>query len=153
MNAVKPNLFDDAKARVGVLLPLPLSGAYDYAAATPLPRGTLVSAPLGPREYLACVWNDGDGKVAAEKLKEVTPLEGTPCLPPALCDFVDWVARYTLSPPGQVLALALRVPSAFEDGKSRIAFVRGSETPKKMTPARARVLELCEDGLARRVMD
>src|ERR1700744_5350195 len=137
MKSVKPNLFDDAKVRVGVLLPLPLSGAYDYAAATALPRGTLVSAPLGPREYLACVWNDGDGKIAAEKLKDVTPLEAAPQLPPALCDFVDWVARYTLSPPGQVLALALRVPSAFDEETSRIAFVRGSEMPKKMTPARA----------------
>jgi primosomal protein N' (replication factor Y) len=153
MNAAKPNLFEDAKTRVGVLLPLPLSGAYDYAAATPLPRGTLVAAPLGPREYLACVWNDGDGKVAAEKLKEVTPLEDAPRLPPALCDFVDWVARYTLSPPGQVLALALRVPAAFDEESSRIAFVRGSDMPKKMTPARERVLALCEDGLARRVMD
>src|ERR1700761_9268675 len=133
MNAVKPNLFDDAKARVGVLLPLPLAGAYDYAAATELPRGTLVTAPLGPREYLACVWNDGDGKVAAEKLKDVTALDGEPRLPLALCDFVDWVARYTLSPPGQVLALALRVPSAFDEEVPRVAYVRGSETPKKMT--------------------
>jgi primosomal protein N' (replication factor Y) len=149
----KPALFDAPVVRAGVLLPLPLSGAYDYAVAMPLPRGTLVSAPLGPRKLLACVWNDGDGKVVAERLKEVTALEGAPRLPPALCDFIDWVARYTLSPPGQVLALALRVPSAFEDEVSRIAFVRGNETPKRMTPARERVLALCEDGLARRVMD
>jgi primosomal protein N' (replication factor Y) len=155
MNAVtaKPGLFDDAKTRVGVLLPLPLSGAYDYAAATQLPRGTLVITPLGPREYLGCVWNDGDGKVAAEKLKDVTPLDGTPRLPAALCDFIDWVARYTLSPPGQVLALALRVPAAFDEETSRIAFIRGSKMPRKMTPARERVLALCEDGLARRVTD
>src|ERR1700761_1872874 len=151
--AAKSGLFDEAKTRAGVLLPLPLAGAYDYAAATELPRGTLVTAPLGPREYLACVWNDGDGKVAAEKLKDVTALDGAPRLPPALCDFVDWVARYTLSPPGQVLALALRVPAAFDEEASRIAFVRGHESPKKMTPARARVLALCGDGLARRVMD
>ena len=101
--------------------------------------GRWSSAPLGPREYLACVWNEGDGKVAAEKLKEVAPLDGTPRLPPALCDFMDWVARYTLSPPGQVLALALRVPSAFEEETPRIAFIRGSDMPKKHdTGARAR---------------
>ncbi|HUB85965.1 MAG TPA: primosomal protein N' [Rhizomicrobium sp.] len=151
--AAKSGLFDEAKTRAGVLLPLPLAGAYDYAIATELSRGTLVSAPLGPHEYLACVWNDGDGKVADEKLKEAVALDGAPRLPPALCDFVDWVARYTLSPPGQVLALALRVPAAFDEEISRIAFVRGRETPKKMTPARERVLALCEDGLARRVMD
>jgi primosomal protein N' (replication factor Y) len=152
--AAKPALFEDAPVvRAGVLLPLPLAGAYDYAVATSLPRGTLVAAPLASREYLACVWNDGDGKVAAEKLKDVTPLEGAPRLPSALCDFIDWVARYTVSPPGQVLALALRVPSAFEEEVPRTAFTRGGETPKKMTPARARVLSIAEDGLARRVMD
>src|ERR1700744_396875 len=126
--------------RAGVLLPLPLAGAYDYAVDAPLQRGAIVTAPLGPREYLACVWNGGDGKVAAEKLKLVEPLPGDPRLPEALCDFIDWVGRYTLSPPGQVLALALRVPSAFEDEAHRVAFIRGEETPKKMTPARARVL-------------
>jgi primosomal protein N' (replication factor Y) len=150
--ALKPT--EDAPAhRAGVLLPLRLAGAYDYAMKAPLPRGTIVTAPLGPREYLACVWGDGDGSVAAEKLKSVEPLEGQPRLPSALCDFIDWVARYTLTPPGQVLALALRVPSAFDAEIPRSAFVRGDETPKKMTDARARVLALGEDGLARKVSD
>jgi len=148
--ALKPT--QEAPAhRAGVLLPLRLAGAYDYATEEALPRGTIVTAPLGPREYLACVWGEGDGSVAAEKLKPVEQLDGNPCLPPALCDFIDWVARYTLTPPGQVLALALRVPSAFDEEIPRSAFVRGDEMPKKMTDARARVLALCEDGLARKV--
>jgi primosomal protein N' (replication factor Y) len=45
------------------------------------------------------------------------------------------------------------VPSAFDEEIPRSAFVRGDETPKKMTDARARVLTLTEDGLARRVSD
>ncbi len=149
-SALKPAM-EAVPSRVGVLLPLPLSGAYDYATERQLSRGTLVAAPLGPREYLAAVWSDGDGKIADAKLKLVEPLEGNPRLPPALCDFIDWVARYTLSPPGQVLALALRVPSAFEAEGQRVAYVRGSEVPRRMTPARARVLEIAQDGLARRV--
>ncbi|MGN6515810.1 MAG: primosomal protein N' [Rhizomicrobium sp.] len=150
--ALKPT--EQAPAhRAGVLLPLPLSGIYDYATDQPLARGTIVTAPLGPREYLACVWNAGDGKIATEKLKPIERLEGDPRLPPALCDFIDWVSRYTLTPPGQVLALALRVSSAFDEEVPRAAFVRGGETPKKMTDARARVLTLAEDGLARRIMD
>ena len=148
--ALKPAVADMTQ-RAGVLLPLPLAGAYDYAANALLARGTLVTAPLGPREYLACVWSAGDGKVSAEKLKPVTPLEGVVPLPPALCDFVDWVARYTLAPPGQVLALVLRVPSAFEAEVSRVAYVRGEVTPSRMTDARKRVLQLAEDGLARSV--
>ena len=149
-SALKP-ASEQKAARAGVLLPLPLSGAYDYATATSLPRGTLVNAPLGPREYLACVWNAGDGKIADAKLKAAVPLEGGQSLPAALCDFIEWVARYTLTLPGQVLALALRVPSAFEAESQRIAYTRGPETPKRMTDARARVLKIAGDGLARRV--
>jgi primosomal protein N' (replication factor Y) (superfamily II helicase) len=137
--------------RRGVLLPLPLSGAYDYRVGEALPRGTLVIAPLGPRESLGVVWGDGDGAVADAKLKEAVPFEGRPALPPALCDFIDWVARYTLTPPGLVLAMALRSRAAFEPEVPRIAYGRGLSTPPRMTPARARVLALSEDGLARSV--
>ena len=33
----------------------------------------------------------------------------TPPMRPALRQFVDWVASYTLPPPGEVMAMALRV--------------------------------------------
>jgi len=143
----------DAKTnlRKGVLLPLPLSGAYDYRVAQDLPRGTVVVAPLGPRESLGIVWNEGDGGVADEKLKEAVPLEGHPALPPSLCDFIDWVAKYTLTPQGLILAMALRSRNAFEAEIPRVAYGRGSVMPSKMTPARARVLGVAEDGLARSV--
>jgi primosomal protein N' (replication factor Y) (superfamily II helicase) len=137
--------------RKGVLLPLPLTGPYDYRVAGDLPRGTLVIAPLGPREALGVVWGDGEGVVADAKLKEAVPLEGLPRLPETLCDFIDWVARYTLSLPGMILAMALRSRSACEPENARIAYARGVQTPKRMTPARARVLEIASDGLARSV--
>src|SRR6187397_1637622 len=102
-------------ARVGVLLPYRLAGAYDYRApeGRDLPRGSLVIAPLGPRDVLGVVWNTGDGKVEEKKLRSVRPLEGSPRLPVALCDFIDWVADYTLTAPGMVLAMALRSVRAF----------------------------------------
>jgi primosomal protein N' (replication factor Y) len=138
-------------ARRGVLLPLPLTGPYDYRTAGDLPRGTLVIAPLGPREALGVVWGDGEGTVAEARLKEAVPLEGNPRLPASLCDFIDWVARYTLSPQGMILAMALRSRAAFEPEVARIAYGRGLQTPQRMTPARARVLAISEDGLARSV--
>jgi primosomal protein N' (replication factor Y) len=140
-----------AEGRAGVLLPLPLAGAYDYHLAGPLPRGTLVSAPLGSREVLGVVWGDADGDIPATRLKQATPLEGAPKLPRTLCDFIDWVARYTFNPPGAVLALALRSRQAFEPDVPRIAYVRGEVTPSRMTPARDRVLALTKDGLARSI--
>jgi primosomal protein N' (replication factor Y) (superfamily II helicase) len=141
----------DVTRRAAVLLPLPLVGAYDYLLpeGSTLARGSFVRAPLGKREVLGVVWGAATGGIAPEKLREVVALEHQPPLPQRLCDFIDWVARYTLSPPGAVLVLAMRPASAFDPETMRRALVRGEATPAKLTPARARVLDLMQDGLAR----
>ena len=78
-------------ARVSVLLPLPLAGAYDYVAArdlalkpgdfvvAPLAPGDFVRVPLGSRSLDGVVWSGGSGDVAPEKLKSV--LERRPAPP------------------------------------------------------------------------
>src|SRR5215472_4282578 len=139
-----------APARVAVLLPLPLPAPYDYLLPPGVAprRGLLVRAPLGTRELLGVVWGKAEGAVASEKLREAEPLEDFR-LPLALCDFVDWVARYTLSPVGAVLAQALRVRGVFEPEMARRALTISGITPSRITPARARVLERMADGLAR----
>jgi len=148
----KPEPETARSVRAAVLLPLPLRGAYDYALADgAVPRGTLVVAPLGGREPLGVVWGEAEGGISDAKLKVATPLEGFPRLPEKLCDFVDWVARYTLAPPGMVLSLALRSPSAFSPEIPRIAYVRGQAAPERLTPSRQRVLDIVGDGLARSI--
>jgi primosomal protein N' (replication factor Y) len=141
------------KPVVGVLLPLPLAGAYDYKlpAGPNAGRGALVAAPLGNRELLGVVWGAAEGTVGDNRLKLAEPLEGAPALPPKLCDFIDWVADYTLNPPGAILAMALRSRGAFEPEARRIAYVKGDVTPPRMSAARARALETAGDGLARSV--
>src|SRR3954469_24559453 len=151
---LKPEIpFLQPQERAGVLLPLPLAGAYDYKLppggnAT---RGALVAAPLGNREVLGAVWGAAEGTVGDNRLKIAEPLEGAPALPPKLCDFVDWGADYTLNPPGAILAMALRSRGAFEPEARRIAYVRGSVTPPRISAGRARTLEVAGDGLARSV--
>jgi primosomal protein N' (replication factor Y) len=141
------------KPVVGVLLPLPLAGAYDYKLPSGIEavRGALVSAPLGNREVLGAVWGAAEGTVGDNRLKVAEPLEGSPALPGKLCDFIDWVADYTLNPPGAILAMTLRSRGAFEPEARRIAYVRGSVTPPRMSAARTRALEVAGDGLARSV--
>src|SRR6185312_13344913 len=141
------------KPVVGVLLPLPLAGAYDYKlpAGSDAARGALVCAPLGNREVLGVVWGAAEGTVGDNRLKIAEPLEGAPSLPPKLCDFIDWVADYTLNPPGAILAMALRSRGAFEPEARRIAYVKGGVTPPRMSAARVRALEVAGDGLARSV--
>ena len=139
--------------RAGVLLPLPLAGAYDYKLPMGVnaPRGALVAAPLGNRETLGVVWGEAEGTVGDNRLKIAEPLDGAPVLPPALCDFIDWVAAYTLNPPGAILAMALRSRQAFEPENRRLAYVKGAIEPSRMSNARKRVLEVAADGLARSV--
>ena len=141
------------KPVVGVLLPLPLAGAYDYKLppGAKAARGAIVAAPLGNREMLGVVWGAAEGTVGDNRLKVAEPLEGAPALPAKLCDFIDWVADYTLNPPGAILAMALRSRGAFEPEAKRIAYVRGSVTPPRMSVARTRALEVAGDGLARSV--
>lgn len=148
--ACKPEL-QTRPDRAGILLPLRLSSTYDYALDEPLPRGSIVTAPLGPRQYIGVVWREPDDTVDPSKLKTATSLPGNPRLPETLCDFIDWVARYTLTSPGLVLALALRVPHAFDLENPRTGYVRGSTTPQRLSPARQRVLDRAADGLARSI--
>jgi primosomal protein N' (replication factor Y) len=141
------------KTVAGVLLPLPLAGAYDYKLPLGVNarRGAVVAAPLGNREVMGVVWGPAEGTVGDNRLKVAEPLEGAPALPGKLCDFIDWVADYTLNPPGAILAMALRSRGAFEPENKRTAYVRGSMTPPRMSEARKRTLEIAGDGLARSV--
>src|SRR5882672_7156498 len=108
--ALKPALTLGPNPRAGVLLPLPLPGPYDYKLpkGVEVARGLLVVAPLGSRETLGAVWGEAEGSVGDNRLKEAVPLDGHPILPSDLCDFIDWVAEYTLNAPGMILAMALR---------------------------------------------
>ena len=131
---------------VGVLLPLPLDGAYDYALPNgrDLPCGSFVKAPLGRREVVGVVWGPAGGGLAPARLKAILSVIETPPLGKPLRDFIDWVAAYTLSPPGAVLRMAMSAPKALEPQQPVIAYRRGAIEPTRMTPARSRVLAAAE---------
>jgi primosomal protein N' (replication factor Y) len=137
---------------VRVLLPLPLADAYDYSVPDGLDVavGQFVIVPLGKRETLGVVWGEGTGEVAIAKLRDV--IEVLPALPMAdpLRRFIDWVAAYTLAPPGAVLRMAMSSPSALEAPKTELVYrpsVDAGDT-LKLTAARRRVLEALKDGPA-----
>ncbi|MGH6961328.1 MAG: DEAD/DEAH box helicase, partial [Dongiaceae bacterium] len=125
---------------------------YDYRAdgATALGRGDFVMVPLGRREVIGVVWGDGAGDVVESKLRDVIAPLDSPPLPPVLCRFVEWVANYTMSPPGAVLRMAMSVPSALEAPKTEIVYraAPGADAAPKLTNARRRVLEQLKDGPA-----
>src|SRR5499426_2590056 len=141
-----------AVALLSVLLPLPLAGPYDYRAGADLrlERGDFVVVPLGKRELIGVVWGEGSGDVGRAKLRDVVVKLEAPPLPEVLCRFVDWVAQYTMAPPGAVLAMAMRVPAALEPPRGIAAWRRSDDAPLlaglRLTAVRRRVLDVLADG-------
>lgn len=134
-------------SRVAVLLPLPLAGHYDYlAGAEPLAPGDFVAVPLGRREVVGVVWGEGRGNVDPAKLRPVNRRLTCPPLPEVSRKFVDWVAGYTLAPPGAVLRMAMSVPSALEPERALSACRAAAPPPDlKLTEARRRVLAVAAE--------
>lgn len=135
--------------RVSVLLPVAVDTAYTYAADEPLAPGTIVEVPLGPRRVLGAVWEDPpDDSIGHNRLRAIEAIVPVPPIDAEMRAFVEWVARWTVSPRGMVLRMALRAPQAYAPEAPRYGVVRVGPPPERMTPARARVLALTDDGLA-----
>lgn len=136
---------------VPVLVPMPAPRPYSYAVpeGMDVAPGTIVQVPLGPRQVIGVVWDgEDDRSLDARKLRPITKVFDCPPLKPEHRRFLDWVASYTLTPPGLVARMALRAPAGF-DPEPMVEGLRFSgHAPEKITATRARVLELAGDGLA-----
>jgi primosomal protein N' (replication factor Y) (superfamily II helicase) len=134
---------------VPVLVPMPAPGPYSYSVPEDMvvETGSVVQVPLGPRQVFGVVWDDaGEKGVDPKKLRPITKSFECPPLKAEMRRFVDWVAAYTLSPPGLVARMALRAPAAF-DPEPMIEGLRLTEgRPERLTPARERVMELAAEG-------
>src|SRR5690606_25463061 len=108
---------DESQIRtVPVLVPMPAERPYSYsvpAGMKPVP-GSIVRVPLGPREVAGVVWDGETDSVDARKLRPISELFDCPPLNADMRRFVDWIASYTLTPPGLVARMVLRVPTAFD---------------------------------------
>ena len=122
-----------------VLIPVAVDTAYSYAVGgIDLAPGDLVEVPLGPRTALGVVWEVRHAD--AGRLKPVGARLDLPPLPNNLRAFVDWVARWTLSPRGMVLRMCLRAPFSGGPAAPRTGVRATGRDPAKVTPARERVL-------------
>jgi len=126
------------------MLPYPFPGPFDYrvpAGMDPQP-GDVVLVPLNRREEVGVVWDaSADEGVPDRKLKPLAGLIDTPPMRSELRRFVDWVAAYTLAPPGEVMAMALRVV-AHGVAAPTMGWRRADPGPAaRLTEARRRVLD------------
>ena len=117
------------------------------------PDGSVVRVPRGRREVIGVIWGAAGGEVAPGRLKAILGALEAPPLGRPLRDFIDWVAAYTLSPPGAVLRMAMSAPKALEPLPPRIAYAPGGIEPNRMTAARGRVLAAAAEGPPRSAME
>src|SRR5712671_67777 len=136
---------------VDVLVPVALNQAYSYRVprGMELKPGDVVCVPLGPREVVAVVWaeNVNPDPRLHNRLKDVGEKLDVPPLKAELRSLVDWVANYTLSPRGMVLRMCLRMGEHLGPERVRMGVRLIGATPKRMTPARRRLIEVLSDGL------
>jgi primosomal protein N' (replication factor Y) len=134
-----------------VVVPVAVDTAYSYRVpdGLALAPGDLVTVPLGTRETTGVVFELRES-AAGGNLRPVSARHDMAALQPALRAFVDWVARWTLSPRGMVLRMAIRASDDVGDDAPRIAYRLKDHTVEtlRMTPARARVLAVLADGHA-----
>ena len=133
-----------------VLLPLAVDGPYSYRVPEGmlLASGDYVRVPLGPRQYIGVVWERRDTFGTNLKLRDVTEKFDMTPMTPTHRKFIEWLSAYYLVSMGTVLRMVLRVPSAFEPERQRMAYVIGSVVPKKLTPQRTRILDVLREGFA-----
>ncbi len=113
-----------------------------------LKAGDFVQVPLGPREVAAVVWDKTGESVDPKKLRHVRAKFDCPPLTAAMRRFVEWIAGYTLSHPGMVLKMVLRVPAALEPKPPMEGLEFTGRKPDRLTSARSQVLEFADQGLS-----
>jgi primosomal protein N' (replication factor Y) (superfamily II helicase) len=139
--------------RVRVLLPLPLGGAYDYRlpVGMAVEPGSFVQVPLGNRSVPAVVWDPveaGEEPVAAPRLKPIAAVYAAPRMQAPLRRLIDWIAAYTLAPPGAVLRMAMGSVEALSPAEARRGYLSAAREPAqeaRLTPARRRILDVLAD--------
>ena len=106
---------------------------------------------------IGVVWDAADpaemasqaSPVADHRLKPVTGILSAPPMTASLRRFIDWVAAYTLSPPGAVLRMAIGSTAALEPPALQAGWMLagpGGNAQPRMTPERLRVLAAMQPG-------
>src|ERR1700744_851067 len=136
---------------VDVLVPVALNQTYSYRVPRDmeLAAGDIGGFPRGAHEVVAVVWaeNANPDPRLHNRLKDVGEKLDVPPLKTELRALVDWVSNYTLSARGMVLRMTLRMGENLGPERTRLGVRLVGEPPRRLTPARRRLIECLSDGL------
>lgn len=125
-----------------VLVPLPVAEAFDYELPDGMTvgRGTQVTVPLGPRRLRGVVTETRETTGSNRRLKAIEAVLDDPPLPERTVDFIEWAARWTLSPPGEMAQMALKgLRNPAPRPERRVRHLPGRD-PARPTPSRTAAL-------------
>jgi primosomal protein N' (replication factor Y) len=134
-------------SRARVLILNAALGPLDYRVphGMAVKPGSIVVAPLGPRQLVGVVWDEGSfpdvETVGDNRLRNLLDVMDAPPIPEPLRRLIEWTADYYLSPPAAVLRMALASLSALEGARTVIEYRATGDTPDRMTGQRAQALE------------
>ena len=139
-------IWREPMSRVRVLLLNQALGPLDYRVphGMEVEPGSIVLAPLGPRQLTGVVWEAE--RLAAESVGDnrLRPLVQAYDLPPLaapLRRLIEWTADYYLAPTAAVLRMALASASALEGGRTVTEYRATGLVPERLTPQREQALE------------
>lgn len=144
-------------SRARVLLLNAALGPLDYRVpqGMTVAPGSIVLAPLGPRQLAGVVWEPdlmpSDVEVGDNRLRNLASAYDLPPIAAPLRRLIEWTADYYLAPPAAVLRMALASASALDGGRTATEYRATGDVPARLTPARARALARIGErqGLAR----
>ena len=124
-------------------------GPLDYRvpAGMVVEAGTVVIAPLGPRQLIGVAWEADRIKTEEIGDNRLRPLAGLVDVPPIrapLRRLAEWTADYYLSPLAGVLRMVLPSSSALAGPRQMIEYRPTGTLPERLTPQRQKALAAIE---------
>ncbi len=117
-------------------------GVLDYRVpeGMAIAPGSVVIAPLGPRQVLGIVWEPErlpGTEVAESKLRPLLEVLPVPPLSAPLRRLIEWTADYYCAPLSSVARMALGSTAGLRKGGTTTEYRLSGQEPERLTPQRA----------------
>jgi primosomal protein N' (replication factor Y) len=109
--------------------------------------GSVVVAPLGPRQLIGVAWEADRLKteeVGDNRLRPLVGLVDVPPIPAPLRRLTEWTADYYLSPLAAVLRMVMPSSAALAGPRTMVEYRPTGEAPARLTPQREQALSRIE---------
>jgi primosomal protein N' (replication factor Y) len=121
-------------------------GVLDYRVpeGMTIEFGSIVVAPLGPRQVLGIVWEAerlGGQEVPDSKLRPLLDVMPAPAVPERLRRLIEWTAEYYCASLSSVARMALGSMAALRGGGTTTEYRLTGAEPARLTPQRAAALD------------